>query len=158
MLTGRRLFDGETISHTLADVLRAEIRFDSLPVGIPAAIVNLLRRCLDRDPKQRLRDIGEARVIIERTISGADTQSSNGAARTVDPGTLRQAKRFGTRAVAVSLIAIAGLAIAAGTLWSGRSTREQSAGLLRLNVDLGLDHRSTRPASSCSRRTARRRF
>ena len=66
MLTGNRLFDGETISHTLADVLRGEIDFSKLPPETPVAIRELLRRCLDRNVKERLRDIGEARVVIER--------------------------------------------------------------------------------------------
>jgi len=67
MLTGRRLFDGgETVSHTLADVLRAPIDFDKLPASTPAPIRDLLKRCLDRDVKTRLRDIGEARVAISR--------------------------------------------------------------------------------------------
>jgi Tol biopolymer transport system component/predicted Ser/Thr protein kinase len=64
MLTGRRLFEGETISHTLADVLRGPIDFEKLPKETPRAIRDLLRRCLDRDVKNRLRDIGEARVAI----------------------------------------------------------------------------------------------
>ena len=66
MLTGARLFDGETVSHTLADVLRAEIDFDKLPRDTPPAIREMLRRCLDRDPRKRLRDIGEARIAIKR--------------------------------------------------------------------------------------------
>jgi serine/threonine protein kinase len=65
MLSGERLFDGETISHTLADVLRAPIDFDKLPQETPLAIRDLLRRCLDRNVKNRLRDIGEARVAIQ---------------------------------------------------------------------------------------------
>src|SRR6202795_4594766 len=64
MLTGRRLFDGETISHTLADVLRADIDFNKLPKDTPTAIRDLLSRCLDRDTKNRLRDIGEARIAL----------------------------------------------------------------------------------------------
>jgi serine/threonine protein kinase len=69
LLTGRRLFDGETVSHTLADVLRAPIHFDQLPADTPAAIRELLRRCLDRDIRTRLRDIGEARIAIQRCQS-----------------------------------------------------------------------------------------
>ncbi len=65
MLSGVRLFDGETISHTLADVLRAPIDFDQLPKETPQTIRNLLRRCLDRSVKNRLRDIGEARIAIQ---------------------------------------------------------------------------------------------
>src|SRR5262245_16980156 len=69
MLTGRRLFEGETVSHTLADVLRKEIDFGTLPRDAPQAIHDLLRRCLDRDVKARLRDIGEVRVTIQRYLA-----------------------------------------------------------------------------------------
>src|SRR6266852_6647582 len=64
MLIGKHLFHGETMSHTLADVLRAEIDYERLPQGTPGTIRELLRRCLDRDVKNRLRDIGEARVVL----------------------------------------------------------------------------------------------
>ncbi len=69
MLTGRQLFSGETISHTLADVLRAEIDVRKLPAGTPQAIRDLVRRCLDRDTKTRLRDIGEARIAIQKYLA-----------------------------------------------------------------------------------------
>ena len=66
MLSGQRLFGGDTVVHTLADVLRRSIAFDKLDV--PAPINTLLRRCLDRDAKTRLRDIGEARVAIAKYL------------------------------------------------------------------------------------------
>ena len=66
MLSGQRLFGGDTVVHTLADVLRRSIEFDKLDV--PAPINTLLRRCLDRDAKTRLRDIGEARVAIAKYL------------------------------------------------------------------------------------------
>jgi serine/threonine protein kinase len=62
MLSGQRLFGGDRVVHTLADVLRRSIEFDKLDIPTPINI--LLRRCLDRDVKMRLRDIGEARVAI----------------------------------------------------------------------------------------------
>lgn len=49
MLTGKRLFQGETVSDTLAAVLRADIDWETLPAGPPAAIRRLLERCLERD-------------------------------------------------------------------------------------------------------------
>jgi len=66
ILSGSRLFDGETVSHTLADVLRGEIDVNKLPAGTPAVILELVGRCLDRDMKTRLRDIGEARIAIQK--------------------------------------------------------------------------------------------
>jgi serine/threonine protein kinase len=68
IMTGTRLFTGETISDTLADVLRAPIDFDKLPAETPRRIRELLGRCLNRDAKRRLRDIGEARIAIEESL------------------------------------------------------------------------------------------
>jgi serine/threonine-protein kinase len=84
MLTSRRLFDGETISDTMAGVLKSEIDLDSLPPGTPANLRSLLARCLDRNPKTRLRDIGEARVLLNAT-PGPDT---------VDASAVRGASRL----------------------------------------------------------------
>ena len=65
MLTGTRLFQGETISDTLAAVLRQDISWQQLPPGTPPEIVRLLKRCLERDRKNRLHDIADARIVLE---------------------------------------------------------------------------------------------
>jgi WD40 repeat protein len=65
MLTGERLFAGETVSDTLAAVLRKEVEWSRLPTGLPGGVRALLERCLERDPAKRLRDIGEARIALE---------------------------------------------------------------------------------------------
>ena len=65
MLTGKQLFHGETVSDTLAAVLRAEPEWDTLPVAEAPALCRLIERCLERNPKQRLRDIGEARIFLQ---------------------------------------------------------------------------------------------
>ncbi len=64
MLTGQRLFEGATTSDTLAAVLRAEVPLDRLPKETPRAIRRLVGRCLERDPRQRLRDVGDARLEV----------------------------------------------------------------------------------------------
>jgi Tol biopolymer transport system component len=66
MLTGRRLFVGDTTSDVLAAVLRQEPDWSALPVGTPAGLLRLLRMCLERDPKHRLHDVADARVEIEQ--------------------------------------------------------------------------------------------
>jgi serine/threonine-protein kinase len=66
MLSGTRLFTGDTISDTMAAVLRADPPWDALPGDTPAGVRRLLERCLERDGRRRLRDIGEARVRLER--------------------------------------------------------------------------------------------
>jgi Tol biopolymer transport system component/tRNA A-37 threonylcarbamoyl transferase component Bud32 len=70
MLTGRQLFTGDTVSDTLAAVLRATPDFDALPADTPPALRHLLARCLEKDVKQRLRDIGEARIALARIRAG----------------------------------------------------------------------------------------
>ncbi len=70
MLSGRKLFEGETIAHTLADVLRAEVDLSKLPEPTPPAIRRLIERCLDRNVKDRLRDIGEARIMLRDPAGG----------------------------------------------------------------------------------------
>ena len=73
MLSGKRLFVGETVSDTLAAVLKEEVPWPRLPAATPHGVARLLRRCLTRDPRERLRDIGEARF----GLSASDTPSSN---------------------------------------------------------------------------------
>ena len=64
LLTGRRLFEGATVSDTLAAVLRADPDWGALPATAPSALRRLLRRCLERDRKERLQHIGDARVEL----------------------------------------------------------------------------------------------
>jgi Tol biopolymer transport system component len=71
MLTGKRLFHGETVSDTLAAVLRDPVDFGKLPPSTPPSVRVLLERCLERDSKQRLQAIGESRIALERTIAGS---------------------------------------------------------------------------------------
>ena len=70
MLTGQRAFKGDDVSETLASVLKDTPSMDALPATTPPQLTRLLARCLDRDLKTRLRDIGEARVALDRLISG----------------------------------------------------------------------------------------
>jgi serine/threonine-protein kinase len=70
MLVGKSLFQGHTVSHTLAAVLRDELNWDLLPLDVPTPIKNLLSRCLERDLKRRLQAIGEARIILDDALAG----------------------------------------------------------------------------------------
>ena len=72
MLTGRRLFAGETLSDILAAVLTRPPDLAGLPAATPRGVRRLLERCLERDPKLRLRDIGEARIVL--SADGKDAE------------------------------------------------------------------------------------
>ena len=65
MLTGRGAFEGETVSDTIGRILEREPDWTALPVETPQSIRRLLRRCLAKDPKQRLRDIADVRIEID---------------------------------------------------------------------------------------------
>lgn len=70
MLTRRKLFEGETVSDTLAAVLTRDPDLTALPSSTPPAVRRLLKRCLERDPKKRLRDIGDARSDLDDLGNG----------------------------------------------------------------------------------------
>jgi serine/threonine-protein kinase len=114
MLTGQRLFQSETASDTLAQVLTKEPEWKS----VPPKVEGLLRRCLERDPKERLRDIGDARFLLE------DSVRKPAAA----PGGALPWK-IGTAVLAALLVA----ALVLRWPWTRRATPS----VLRLNVDLG---------------------
>jgi serine/threonine protein kinase/Tol biopolymer transport system component len=127
MLTGEPLFRGETVSHTLADVLRAPIDFDRLPKDTPREVRDLVKRCLDRDVKRRLRDIGEARIAIENV--GREPEAAATAAASTLPW-----RRLPW--IVVGLMTAA----AAVSLWAPwRASQPVDRPLVRLDVDLGPD-------------------
>jgi serine/threonine protein kinase/Tol biopolymer transport system component len=88
MLSGQRLFPGETVSDVIAAVLTREVDWSALPIDTPAPVHRLLRRCLDRDPRQRLRDIGEARVGLQPDAAATEAVPPF-ASRSPGPGRLR---------------------------------------------------------------------
>jgi Tol biopolymer transport system component len=71
MLSGRTTFAGDTVSDTIATILTREPAWDQLPDATPSEARRLLRRCLQKDPKQRLRDMGDARLELEEAVTGS---------------------------------------------------------------------------------------
>ena len=84
MLTGRRLFEAESVAETLGAVFRQPIDLDALPASTSPAVRRLVERCLERDPRLRLRDIGEARIALAQAQAAgpADAQLQPRAAAT----------------------------------------------------------------------------
>jgi Tol biopolymer transport system component len=104
MLSGRSLFSADTVSDTLAGVLKTEVDFARLPESTPPAIRRLLRRCLERNPKNRLHDIADARIVLDEVASGRIEEGATPRVETV-------AKRALWPLVAAALVA--GLALGA---------------------------------------------
>jgi serine/threonine-protein kinase len=85
MLTGRRAFAGEDVSETLAFIITKEPDWVRLPVTTPPAIHRLLRRCLEKDPKERLRDIADARIEIRDAMSSPAAEHAGVRVETRSP-------------------------------------------------------------------------
>jgi serine/threonine-protein kinase len=112
MLTGTEAYSGETTSDTLASVIRAEPEWPLLPANVPPRIRELLRRCLVKDPRQRLQAIGEARITIEEAIAGTPEKSAAPAG-----GAQEQPLRSRVLPWAVATIAIAVAAAISVLYW-----------------------------------------
>ena len=83
MLSGRRPFAGATISDTIAAILTSEPDWSALPDATPPAVSRLLRRCLAKNPRERLRDIGDAEFDAERLAVSPATAASAAPSREV---------------------------------------------------------------------------
>ena len=65
MLTGKRAFEGDEISDTLASILKSDPDWGALPADTPHSIRRVLRRCLEKDPRRRTHDIADARLDLD---------------------------------------------------------------------------------------------
>ena len=111
MLTGKRAFDGDDVSDTIASVLKSQPDWTALPNDTPAAISRLLRRSLEKDPRRRLSDIADARLEIDE----AEALAGAGASSEARPGVTTRARRALPWAIAGTLTVAL---IAALVLWS----------------------------------------
>ncbi|MEO5616277.1 MAG: protein kinase [Candidatus Eisenbacteria bacterium] len=87
-LCGRPVFEGETISDLVARILEREPNWNALPARVPPRVRELLKRCLTKDPKQRLRDIGDARLELEQVLA----LGVSGSQAAVEPGAGERAR------------------------------------------------------------------
>jgi len=137
MLTGRRAFPGEDITDTIVSVVSKEPDWDALP-EVPAALRRLLARCMTKDPKARLRDIGEARVLIDELRSGAPDPIVSTAQTSTAP-----LPRAGSGRALTSALAIAAFTLAIAVVWlwapwnSGPSARTAALQFTPLSFEQG---------------------
>jgi Tol biopolymer transport system component/predicted Ser/Thr protein kinase len=123
MLTGKRLFEGETVSDTLAQVLTKEPDWEQ----VPTKVRRLLRKCLEKDPKKRLRDIGDAWELLEDAPIAAAPLAPNGASRS----------RLGRTGWVAAAVLVVALGVALWAPW--RAQKPADRPLTQLDVDLGAD-------------------
>jgi Tol biopolymer transport system component/class 3 adenylate cyclase/tRNA A-37 threonylcarbamoyl transferase component Bud32 len=130
VLAGKRLFQADSMARVLADVLRRPIDLEKLPKDTPRRVREVMKRCLDRDVRNRLRDIGEARVAMD----GAGVQG-DGEADGATASHSRPPRGNSSWIAAVTVLAV----VAAATSWiAWRATPPaELKQLVRLDVDLG---------------------
>jgi Tol biopolymer transport system component len=118
MLTGQKLFDGETVSDTLAVVLTRDMDQATLPGHMPGALRGLLRRCLERNARNRLHDIADARIVIDEVLAGRHDEPATAGAPV---GVLPPATRGRWLVVAGALVAGVLLGAVIAAAWSKRA-------------------------------------
>ena len=109
LLTAGPAFRGETASDTMAAVLGSEPDWSALPEQTPASIRRLLERCLEKDPKRRLRDIGDARLEVEDALDAIPASGETGRPERARPAG-RTARLGWWAAAGLGLVLIAGAA------------------------------------------------
>ncbi len=131
MLTGRRLFEGETISHVLAAVLTKDPDWGALPATTPPPIRRLLRRCLERDRKKRLGDAMVARLEIDDALTQAGDRD------TVATTVAQPRRGWRQRLPWVAAVLLLATLASALTLWLvRRSASSSSSGVSRFKIAL----------------------
>ena len=129
MLTGHRLFAGETASDVLAEVLKTEPNWSQLPPETPPRIRELLARCLVKDPKRRLQSMGDARIAVEEALSGQAPPDATLVPAAAPPDSAASWRRLLPWAIAAALAVALAVALAA---YLGRSP--QPAPALRVSI------------------------
>ena len=119
MLTGRRAFEGEDVSDTLAFVLTREPTWEALPADTPPALTRLLRRCLQKNPSRRLRDISDARLDIEESLEAPAAERSSHPSGSVSPRRSSTAWRVLPWALAGVATVVATIALVKWAPWRG---------------------------------------
>ncbi len=108
MLTGRKLFGGDTVTDVLASVLKEAPDLEALPADTPVALRRLVARCLEHDPRQRLQWIGDARLELTEAADGGVPTAATVGLQAAAP---RWRERLAWAAAVVLLIATAWLAL-----------------------------------------------
>ncbi len=111
MLTGRRVFEEDTVSDTLAAALKTDPGWNALPKDTPRGLRKLLHRCLRRSAKERLQDIGDARIEIDDALSEPEELAPEAAVSSRQPAL-----------IVAAISTLAGLALGAVVAWWGVST------------------------------------
>jgi serine/threonine protein kinase len=110
MLTGRQAFGGHTVSDTIAAILEREPGWKALPDTTPAGVRRLLRRCLEKDSGQRLRDIGDVRSELDQLLAAPRQPAEGSPLPTVAAPWQARVSSWPTAAAGLALVILLGVA------------------------------------------------
>ncbi len=116
MLTGKKLFAGDSVAETLAAVLRADPDWRELPPDLPKSLRDLVRRCLEREPRRRIHDIADARIVIDELVDGRALEAPESAPLPATPA--RWLAAWGVPL----LVGVLGTLTVAAALWQLRGS------------------------------------
>jgi eukaryotic-like serine/threonine-protein kinase len=134
MLAGKRPFAGETMTDALAAVVKEEPDWTALPASTSPSLRRLVVQCLVKDARQRLRDIGDARIVLERLAAGTIEEKPGVASASIPA----KGRRFGFAHLAAAAVGLA--AIASLVTWQlGRRAPAPSPPLARFVLALGYE-------------------
>jgi serine/threonine-protein kinase len=139
MVTGKRAFDGETVSDTIASVLRSEPDWGALAGNAPPAIVEISRRCLRKDARRRTQSIGDVRIALEEAASGASGALAEDAPGGTGAATRPRGRARLARLAPWLIAAVCALALAV-TVARRRDRAAPAAPSLRVSVDVAGGH------------------
>ena len=136
MLTGRLAFDGNTRSDIVARILDKEPDWAALPADTPGAVRRLIRRCLEKDHRRRIRDIGDVKLELEE-IATAGTPGDSGLSHVILPAPPPGRAWWRTAAIAAAGVSVGALA---GMAWQ-RETASERPNEVKFSITLPEDER-----------------
>ncbi len=134
MLTGTRLFEGATVSDTLAAVLKTEPVWTALPPATPPAIRRLLRRCLEKDRRRRLDSAAGARLEIEDALLAPSAFEGSAATAVTTSAAPATSSTSRGRLALMAALAVAAVMIVAMAVPTVRHLRETPAPETRVEI------------------------
>ena len=126
MLTGKRAFEGRDVSETLGGVLRLDPDWDALPTNTPPRLSTLLRRCLEKELRQRVQAVGDVRLAMEGAFETPVPQRTEAAVAPL--------LKVWQRPIPAALLALVIAAIASLTVWTVTRPQGVQADLMRFVI------------------------
>jgi len=130
MLAGRAAFARETTTDTLAAILEREPDWSALQADVPAGLARVLNRCLQKDPRQRMRDIGDVRIGLDEMVTVPAVSGTQ---------TVHRVRARRGLAIGVALVAVIGAAALTWTLTRQRDSSRATASERVVRFDMSLD-------------------